>query len=302
MRLGIDIGGTKIEASVLDETGAFVSRNRIATPKDYDSLVRQLAGLVEKCRQDTGFAGNVGVCMPGSISAKTGAIKGANTTWLNGRFLQKDMQAALGCGVRLANDANCFALSEAKDGAARGAGSVFGVIVGTGCGGGLVINGQLVEGCNHIAGEWGHIPLPWPVDGEFDGHECWCGRTGCLETYISGTAFEKEYEKLSGQKRTGHEIITSAEKGDIIAEAALDVLEDRMGRGLAMVINLFDPDVIVLGGGLSNIQRLYVNVPRKWPGYVFSDAIHTRLLPPDYGDSSGVRGAAWLWDQADQGA
>jgi fructokinase len=295
MRLGIDIGGTKIEASVLDKTGAFVTRNRVATPKDYDSLIMALAELVAKCRTETGFDGNVGVCMPGSLSAKTGAIKGANTTWLNGRHLDLDMQAALGCGVRLANDANCFALSEAIDGAAKGADTVFGVIAGTGCGGGLVVHGQLLEGCNHIAGEWGHNPLPWPVDGEYDGHQCWCGRSGCLETFISGTAFEKEYEKLSGKKKSGQDIVAAVASGDILAEAALDVLEDRMGRGLAAVINLFDPQVIVLGGGLSNIDRLYTNVPRKWPGYVFSDAIHTKLVAPEFGDSSGVRGAAWLW-------
>lgn len=284
-----------MEAAILDDGGHFLFRERIPTPDDYRSLLIAINNLVTAAKDATGYDGPFGVCTPGIPNAE-GVVEGGNLQIIIGNNLQMDLQAATGRAVRLANDANCFALSEAVDGAGKGAASVFGVIIGTGCGGGLVIGGKLHQGANGIAGEWGHVPLPWPVDHEFDGHICHCGRTGCLETYISGTGFEADYEKLTGTYQTAKEIISRSEQGDIIAESSVQVLEDRLGRGLSMIINIFDPDVIVLGGGLSNIQRLYTNVPRKWPGYVFSKRINTKLLPPAFGDSSGVRGAAHLWD------
>lgn len=295
MRLGIDIGGTKMEAAILDDGGVFVFRERLETPSSYRELLKDIAKLVDKAKSVTGYDGPVGVCTPGIVTSEN-LIEGGNLQIIIGHDLQRDIQAATGKAARVANDANCFALSEASDGAGKGAQSVFGVIIGSGCGGGLVINGKLHSGANGIAGEWGHVPLPWPVDHEFDGHICHCGRTGCLETYISGKGFEADYEKLTGEFQPAAEIIKRSEQGDIIAESSVQVLEDRLGRGLSMIINIFDPEVIVLGGGLSNIQRLYTNVPRKWPGYVFSKQISTKLLPPEFGDSSGVRGAAHLWD------
>ena len=295
MRCGIDVGGTKIETAILSDSGEFLFRERIDTPDNYTAMIHAIKAGVDSAADDTGYDGPVGICMPGSVSKKTGLIQGANTTYLNGQNFQKDVQATLNRAVRLSNDANCFALSEAIEGAGAGANVVFGVIIGTGCGGGIIVNGHLVSGVNGIAGEWGHTPLPWPVANEFDNHDCWCGKTGCLETYISGTAFEKEYQQIAGTSKTGPDIVTDSKKGDIVAEAVLQALEDRIGRGLAMVINILDPDIIILGGGLSNIDRLYENVPRKWPGYVFSNDITTKLLAPKYGDSSGVRGAALLF-------
>ena len=233
--------------------------------------------------------------MPGSVSKETGLIQGANTTYLNGQNFQKDLQATLNRSVRLSNDANCFALSEAIEGAGKGASVVFGVIIGTGCGGGIVVNRHILPGVNGIAGEWGHTPLPWPVKNEFENHDCWCGKTGCLETYISGTALTKDYKRMTGLEKDGKQIVSDCNNGDIVAEAVLQALEDRIARGLAMIINIIDPDIIILGGGLSNIERLYENIPRKWASYVFSNKINTRLLKPKYGDSSGVRGAALLF-------
>ena len=276
MRLGIDIGGSKMEAAILDDSGSFIFRERIETPSNYRLLLQSLSELVSKAKQDTGFDGPIGVCTPGIVNGDN-LIEGGNLQILIGHHLQRDVQAATGRATRVANDGNCFALSEAVDGAGNGAQSVFGVIIGTGCGGGLVINGKLHSGANGIAGEWGHVPLPWPVDHEFDGHICHCGRTGCLETYISGTGFEAEHEKLTGTFQPAAEIVKLAEQGDILAQSSVQVLEDRLGRGLSMIINIFDPEVIVLGGGLSNIERLYTNVPRKFPGYVFSKQISTRL-------------------------
>ena len=235
--------------------------------------------------------------MPGSVSKETGLIQGANTTYLNGQNFQKDLQATLNRSVRLSNDANCFALSEAIEGAGKGASVVFGVIIGTGCGGGIVVNRHIISGVNGIAGEWGHTPLPWPVENEFENHDCWCGKTGCLETYISGTALVKDYKRMTGLEKDGKQIVLDCKNGDIVAEAVLQALEDRIARGLAMIINIIDPDIIILGGGLSNIERLYENIPRKWAGYVFSNKINTRLLKPKYGDSSGVRGAALYLEQ-----
>lgn len=295
MQLGIDIGGTKIEAAIIADGGIFTFKERRPTPPSYNELLVSIADLAQEAQSKTGYDGPIGVCTPGIVNAAN-LIEGGNLQILAGHDLRRDLQAATGRATRLANDANCFALSEACDGAGKGSKSVFGVIIGSGCGGGLVINGHLHSGANGIAGEWGHVPLPWPVDHEFDGHICYCGRTGCLETYISGTAFEASYQKITNEHLSAEAIVKQSEQGDIIAESALQILEDRLGRGLAMIINIFDPEVIILGGGLSNIQRLYVNVPRKWPGYVFSKKIVTRLLPPQFGDSSGVRGAAHLWD------
>lgn len=295
MRLGIDLGGTKIEAAIIDDSGLFVCRERVSTPKEYGDILKAISGLTETVSEQHGYTGPVGICTPGSMSKKTGLLQGSNSQSLNGRDLRHDLQAALNRPVRISNDANCFALSEAIDGAGAGYETVFGVIIGTGCGGGIVHNKSIISGVNGIGGEWGHTPLPWPVDHEFDGHDCWCGRTGCLETYISGTGLEHDYYRITNDKLNAKNILEKAEKGDIVAESVMQVLEDRIGRGLAMIINILDPDAIILGGGLSNIERLYTNVPRKWPGYVFSNSIETKLLKPKYGDSSGIRGAAYLF-------
>jgi len=296
MRLGIDLGGTKIEAAILDDSGSFICRERVPTPKDYNEVLQAITGLRDHVASTYGYQGPVGICTPGSTSKSTGLMQGSNSQSLNGRNLVADLQAVLNTPVRISNDANCFALSEAIDGAGAGYESVFGVIIGTGCGGGIVVDHKIVGGVNGIAGEWGHVPLPWPVDHEYEGHNCWCGRTGCLETYISGTGLELDYFRIANEKLDAKTILEKAESGDIVADSVLQVLEDRIGRGLAMIINILDPDAIVLGGGLSNIDRLYTNVPRKWPGYVFSKSIDTKLLKPKYGDSSGIRGAAYLFN------
>ena len=295
MRCGIDVGGTKIETAILSDGGNFLSRERINTPRNYKSLLDSINESVEKAAKKTGFDGPVGICMPGSVSKETGLIQGANTTYLNGQNFKKDLQEKLDRSVRLSNDANCFALSEAIEGSGKGFACVFGVIIGTGCGGGIVVNERLVSGANGIAGEWGHTPLPWPVENEFDNHNCWCGQTGCLETFISGTALMKDYEQTAGLKKDGQQIVIDSENGDVVAETILQTIEDRIARGLAMIINILDPDIIVLGGGLSNILRFYDNIPKKWTKYIFSDDIKTKLLKPKYGDSSGVRGAALLF-------
>ena len=295
MRCGIDVGGTKIEIAILSDNGAFLCRERTNTPDNYKELLNTIKDSVDNSAKSTGYFGPVGICMPGSVSKHTGLIQGANTTYLNGQNFQKDLQATLNRSVRLSNDANCFALSEAIEGSGKGYTVVFGVIIGTGCGGGIVANEQLITGANSIAGEWGHTPLPWPVENEFDNHDCWCGKTGCLETFISGSALMKDYEQIAGVKKDGQEIVVASENGDIVAEAVLQAVEDRIARGLAMIINILDPDIIVLGGGLSNINRFYKNIPGKLHGYVFSDNISTKLSKPKYGDSSGVRGAALLF-------
>ena len=297
MRLGIDLGGTKIEAAILDDSGSFICRERVPTPKDYDDIMKAILGLRDQVASQYGYEGPVGICTPGSASKATGLMQGSNSQSLNGRNLRADLQAALNTPVRISNDANCFALSEAIDGAGAGYESVFGVIIGTGCGGGIVVDQKIIGGVNGIAGEWGHVPLPWPVDHEYEGHDCWCGRTGCLETYISGTGLEGDYFRIANEKLDAKTILEKAETGDIVAESVIQVLEDRIGRGLAMIINILDPDAIILGGGLSNIDRLYTNVPRKWPGYVFSKSIDTKLLKPTFGDSSGIRGAAYLFNE-----
>ena len=296
IRIGIDLGGTKIEGIALSADGRAAAGRRIATPRDdYDGTVRAIAGLVSALESDAGSRGTVGVGMPGAVSPATGLVKNANSTWLIGRALPQDLERALGRSVRLANDANCFALSEACDGAAAGADVVFGVIVGTGTGGGVVVRQQIISGPNAIAGEWGHNPLPWPGDGERPGHVCFCGRAGCIETWLSGPGIERDHLAATGEPASAKDIAARAASGDASCVATLVRYEERLARAIAHVINLLDPDVVVLGGGMSNIERLYVNVPKLWGAWVFSDRVDTRLLRNAHGDSSGVRGAAWLW-------
>ena len=295
-RIGIDLGGTKIEGVVLAPDGRVAAGRRIATPReDYGGTVRAVAGLVAALEADTGARGTVGVGAPGAISRATGVVKNANSTWLNGRPLHLDLEAALGRPVRLANDANCFALSEACDGAAAGAEVVFGVIVGTGTGGGVVIRQQVLTGPNAIAGEWGHNRLPWPGADEQPGDACYCGLRGCIETFLSGPGMSADHARATGETRSSAEIAARAAAGDAAAEATLRRYEGRMARALASIINVLDPDVIVLGGGLSKLERLYANVPAQWSAWIFSDRVETRLVAPRHGDASGVRGAAWLW-------
>jgi fructokinase len=298
LRIGVDLGGSKIEVLAMDERDAELLRRRIATPQgDYHATVAAVAALVTDIEQRLGGAGTVGVGTPGAISPANGIIKNANSVCLNGRRLRDDLQAALRRPVCLANDADCFALSEASDGAAAGAASVFGVIVGTGTGGGIVVGGKLLGGPNAIAGEWGHNPLPWPRDAERPGAACYCGRQGCVETWLSGPALEREYRQLTGSELAAAGIAQRDRDGQAAAVEVLDQYSDRMARALATVINVLDPECIVLGGGLGNIERLYRDVPRRWGRYIFSDRVDTRLLKPKFGDSSGVRGAARLWDE-----
>ena len=296
MRIGVDLGGTKIEAIALDDDGRPLLRRRSATPRDdYEATLAAIAGLVASLEDETGRRGSVGIGMPGAISPATGRVKNANSVWLNGRPLAQDLEARLQRPLRFANDANCFALSEAVDGAGAGARAVFGVIVGTGTGGGIVLDGRVWTGPNAVAGEWGHNPLPWPTDGERPGRSCYCGKSGCIETYLSGPGLSQDHARATGNELSPADIAAAAERGDADAEASLLRYEERMARSLASVVNVFDPDVIVLGGGMSKLARLYARVPRLWQRYVFSDRVDTRLVPPLHGDSSGVRGAAWLW-------
>lgn len=296
MRIGIDLGGTKIEAVALDRTGQEVARLRIPTPKDdYRATILAITNLVKQLEDEAGETGSIGIGTPGAISPATGLIKNSNSVCLNGQPLDRDLEHALGRPVRLENDANCFALSEATDGAAAGASVVFGVILGTGVGGAIVIDGTLVSGCNRIAGEWGHNPLPWPDEQEQRGPACYCGQHGCNETFLSGPGLEREYVATTGDKLSASEIVQQAQEGDKPAELVLTRYENRLARSLASIINVLDPDVIVLGGGVSQIDRLYTNVPQIWTPYIFSDVVATRLVKAQHGDSSGVRGAAWLW-------
>ena len=296
MRIGVDLGGTKIEAALLDEAGTVRFRRRIEAPQqDYAATVAAVAGLVKRACSEAGGDASVGIGIPGTISPATGLVKNANSTWLNGQPLDRDLGLALGRPVRIANDANCFALSEAVDGAAAGAHAVFGVILGTGVGGGLVIGGRVLAGANAIAGEWGHNPLPWPTPAELPGPACWCGRRGCIETWSSGPALARTHMESTGQYLTASEIAERAAAGNAEAGESMAQYEERLARALAHTINIFDPDIIVLGGGLSNITRFYENLPRLWEQWVFSDQVATRIVPPLHGDSSGVRGAAWLW-------
>ena len=284
LRIGIDIGGTKIEALALDAAGREVFRKRIPTPRgDYDATVAAVVSLVVEAG-----AGTVGVGIPGALSRATGRVKNANSTWLIGRSLKEDLERALKREIRLENDANCFALSEAVDGAGQGARVVFGVILGTGVGGGIVVDGRVLTGPNAIAGEWGHNPLPLPTEADLPLPPCYCGRFGCIETYLSGPGLARDHEQLTGKRLTPEEIVS-------LQGESLKRYEERLARALATVINLLDPDVIVLGGGMSNIERLYGEVPRLWGRHVFSDRVTTRLARHAHGDSSGVRGAAWLW-------
>jgi fructokinase len=299
MRIGIDLGGTKIEAIALDDKGEELTRVRVATPKDdYRAILGALIELVAEVEKQTGKKGSVGIGMPGTISPATGLVKNANTVALIGHPLDKDLAAALGRPVRLANDANCFALSEASDGAGAGkeAGRVvFGVILGTGVGGGVVVGGHVLTGPNGVAGEWGHNPLPWRSDDERPGPDCYCGKAGCVETFLSGPGLARDHRRRTGQDLTGALIAERAEAGNPEALATLERYEERLARALAIVINVLDPDTIVLGGGLSNITRFYEKVPALWGRYVFSDTVRTALVQARHGDSSGVRGAAWLW-------
>ena len=302
MRIGVDLGGTKIEAVALDRDGTVLARRRVPTPRgDYRGTLEAIAAVVTEIERTLGRAATVGVGMPGSLSPATGLVKNANSVWLNGQALAKDLARVLPRPLRFANDANCFALSEAVDGAGADGRAVFGVIVGTGTGGGLVLDRRVWTGPNAIAGEWGHNPLPWPRDDEHPGPPCYCGLAGCIETFLSGPGLTADHARSTGKPLEPAAIVSAAAAGDAAAEATLARYEDRMARGLAAVINLLDPDVVVLGGGLSNLQRLYEALPRLWPRYVFSDRVDTRLRPPRHGDASGVRGAAWLWSPDEVG-
>lgn len=297
LRLGIDLGGTKIELVAL-QGSTLRWRERVPTPReDYASIVAAIAGLVGRAEDALGGQGSLGIGTPGSVSPKTGVMRNCNTGVLNGRPLRVDLEAALARPVRLANDANCFALSEASDGAAQGADVIFGVILGTGVGGGVVVGGRVLPGANGVAGEWGHSPLPSLSASERDVPPCYCGRQGCIETFLSGPGVAAEYERLHGERTTAAVL---AQRDDPLATQTWSRYEDRLARALATVINLLDPDVIVLGGGVSNLARLYMGVPARLSAYVFSDVLRTRIVPAKHGDSSGVRGAAWLWPASPQ--
>lgn len=295
-RIGIDLGGTKIEAVALDEYGRELTRQRVPTPVgDYEGTLYAVKELVQTISKEIDDDYTVGVGTPGALSRATGLLKNSNSTCLNGKPILRDLEQLIGRPIRMANDANCFALSEATDGTAAAAFVVFGVIVGTGTGGGIVVNKAIITGPNAIAGEWGHNQLPWTNDGERPGPPCYCGRRGCIETFLSGPGMARDHGNATGQQLSPEEIVSRALEGDRQCAATLGRYEDRMARSLAHVINVLDPDVIVLGGGMSKIGRLYVEVPRLWAPYVFSDRVETTLVPPRYGDSSGVRGAAMLW-------
>ena len=294
IRFGIDLGGTKTEIVALDDGGRELLRRRVATPKDYRDTLDQIATLVRDAEAQLGSSGSVGIGTPGSLSRATGLLRGSNSVCLNGKPIKADLEVLLGREVRITNDANCFALSEATDGAGQGAEVVFGVILGTGVGAGIVVRGQVLTGPNAIAGEWGHNPLPWPNGTERPGPSCFCGQCGCIETFLSGPGLERDHLAATGERVPAQEIVARASKGGD-ADATMRRYEERLARALAHVINLLDPDVIVLGGGISNVERLYANVPGLWGQWVFSDRVDTRLVRHARGDSSGVRGAAWLW-------
>lgn len=308
MRIGIDLGGTKTEIAVLDQHGDIQLRRREPTPRhDYEASLQQITDLVRVAEAELGSKATVGIATPGAISPASGLLRNANSTWLNDKPFDRDLEQRLGRQIRMANDADCFALSEASDGAGQDFHTVFGVILGTGVGGGIVINKSLLQGANAIAGEWGHNPLPWPQANELPGRQCYCGKQACIETFLSGPAFAYDYHRAdfvesNGQGDPGglagsREIVERALAGDVEANAALDRYADRLARALASVINVIDPDVIVLGGGMSNVDLLYERVPGLLQQYVFSDAVLTRVVKNRHGDSSGVRGAAWLWPQ-----
>ncbi len=299
MRIGIDLGGTKTEIIALAADGSTLLRYREPTPAgNYEETLRLIVGLVDKAKRAAGASASIGIGTPGALSLLTGAIKNANSTCLNGREFKRDIEARLGQEVRIANDANCFALSEATDGAGQGVACVFGVILGTGVGGGVVVHGQVLTGANAIAGEWGHNPLPLPQVADLPLPACYCGRSGCIETYLCGPALVRDHLTQAGVHLDAAGIARGDMAGDAACEATLSRYEERLARALALVINVIDPDVIVLGGGLSAIGRLYTNVPRLWTRQVFSDHVATRLVRNVHGDSSGVRGAAWLWGRS----
>ena len=295
MRLGIDLGGTKIEIIALDDSGKELLRRRVPTPGgNYPAILQTIAALVHDAESELGQRGSLGIGTPGSLSRATGLLKNSNSVALNGQPILQDLESLLQRKVQISNDANCFALSEATDGAAAGASVVFGVILGTGVGAGIVVNGRVLTGPNGIAGEWGHNPLPWPQPQELVGLPCYCGKRGCIETFLSGPGMAKLHHMETGVALNAEEIVARAEQGDASCGHSMQTYEDRLARSLAHVINILDPDVIVLGGGMSNIERLYTNVPKMWGRWVFSDRVDTRLVKHRFGDSSGVRGAAWL--------
>jgi fructokinase len=296
LRIGIDLGGTKIELAAIGPSGEVAHRRRVPSPSnDYEAVIGAISGLVEEAERALGRTGTVGLATPGSISRATGLLRNSNSTALNGRPLKEDVERRLGREVRMANDADCFALSEAVDGAGRDAASVFGVILGTGVGGGLVVGGRLLQGVNGIAGEWGHNALPLPRGDDQPLPPCYCGRAGCVETYLSGPGLARDHERATGERLGAADIVARAQAGDAAGAQSLERYAERLARALAVVVNIVDPEVIVLGGGLSQVASLYHRVPRLWGAHVFSDEVRTRLVPPVHGDASGVRGAAWLW-------
>ena len=295
IQIGIDFGGTKIEAAALDTAGQFITRVRTPNPGSYDAAIRDVRDLIARAEQAAGDTGTIGVGMPGSISPRDGLMRNANAVFLNGRPFREDLESAIGRPVRMANDANCMALSEAVDGAAAGARSAFAVIVGTGVGGGLVVDGRIVEGANGMGGEWGHVPLPWMTQAEFPGPECWCGQRGCLDMLISGTGFRQDHAARTGELLDGPAIVEAAARGDAGAVASLDAYVDRLGRALAMIANIIDPDVFVMGGGMSNVAAIYPRLPAVIGRYSFGGEWTGSVVPARWGDSSGVRGAARLW-------
>lgn len=298
MRIGIDLGGTKIEAIALMPDGTILARQRRPTPQgDYQGIMQTIVDLVVDLEQEFGGRGSIGIGTPGSLSPKTGLMRNSNSVVLNGKPFDRDLAQFLGRPVRIANDANCFALSEAVDGAVAGAAHVFGVILGTGVGGGLVIDRQVITGHNGIAGEWGHNPIPFPIDPDTPPRPCFCGRVNCIETFLSGGALAKDHQLLTGTAMSAEAIAESAGAGDAEAGQSLAIYTDRLAQALAVVINIFDPDAIVLGGGVSNIPQLYPALPPLLDRYAFSDRVTTPVLPAMHGDSSGVRGAAWLWPE-----
>lgn len=296
MRYGVDLGGTKTEIIALNEKGEIVFRKRRPTPRgNYQDIIQNIKTLVEEADHTIGETGTVGVGIPGVVSPKTGVVKNANTTELMGHPIDKDLEALIDRPVRTANDANCFALSEATDGAAAGADSVFGIILGTGVGGGIVINGRIHVGSNAVGGEWGHSPLPWANQTEHPGPNCYCGKKGCIETFLSGPGLSQFHNAVGADGPSAEEIVKLAGEGDAAAEKTLTIFERRLAKALASIINILDPEIIVCGGGLSNLERIYSNVPRLWMEYAFSDSLDTKFVQAKYGDSSGARGAAWLW-------
>jgi fructokinase len=297
LRIGLDLGGSKIEGILLSPEATELARHRIATPReDYAATIAAIVDLTSRLMQGTPADITIGIAVPGSISPHTGLMQNANSTWLNGRSFDRDLEVALAVPVRLANDANCFALSEASDGAAENAHTVFGVILGTGCGGGFVVNGRLLDGPRGIGGEWGHNPLPWMTPDEYPGLSCWCGRKGCLETWVSGPGMTADYAMVTGETHTAAEIAARAKAGNVAAMATLSRHADRLARGLAHVVNIVDPDVLVLGGGLSQLPHLYEQLPQLMGPHIFADGGSVVIKPPKWGDASGSRGAARLWD------